>query len=148
MIRTSIGEQNDQPARSGRGSTGDTGGYESGALATFGAGIRAMVRKDDDRSARLRRPPRPASGQWVRSPSPSATGSDSARNVAHDEVDRGSLSKFRIGSKYQIDSNRRIAKNRYIPRASNRGPVAPNWTWGLSALGARNWHGGSSILSR
>ncbi len=33
---------------------GDTGGYAIGALATFGAGIRAVVRKDDDRTARLR----------------------------------------------------------------------------------------------
>lgn len=36
------------------GATGDTGGYAVGPLIRLGASIRAMVRSDDDRAARLR----------------------------------------------------------------------------------------------
>jgi NAD(P)H dehydrogenase (quinone) len=36
------------------GATGDTGGYAIDALAKFDVSIRAMVRKDDERAARLR----------------------------------------------------------------------------------------------
>src|ERR1700674_5050681 len=36
------------------GATGDTGGYAIDALSKLGASGRAMVRKDDERAARLR----------------------------------------------------------------------------------------------
>jgi len=36
------------------GATGDTGGYAIGALAKLDVSVRAMVRKDDERAARLR----------------------------------------------------------------------------------------------